>query len=696
MKRRFLTFLLLAGSVLAQNDSPPEREQLFAPDSLPPVGEAPRAPLNGKLNVVFSGEGVFRPQQLRDGIGRQIQSIEEYGLDEPGAYDAAYFLEVFYRRQGYASVEVASKITGPWELHLAITEGPLAHVGKISIEGNTGFDVATISKYLLGPIRERFPRIREDTRLPFVEADIFSGADLVRRLYAAEGYLDAMVEPPKVTYNADATLADVTVRITEGTQYRFGTIQLLGDLVFPREDLLKVIADQTKDIYTDGRLAAAQRALEDYFEKRGYFQVAVTASGNLESAKGGLVPVTIQIASGGIFQFDGVTVAGTDGVRPAFVEQRLARLQGKTYNPKLIDRTFKELIQTGLFRNVRITPEAVGDGRVRLDVTVEEAKPKEFGVGLGYASFFGGMVSATYRDLNFFRSGRPFSVNAEVNQRGFNGEVVYTDPWLFESDYQLRLRLYGVNSILRGYTKNEFGFQPTLSRWLTKHWSVSSFLRVKKVFISEVEIEPESLVGNTDYTVASIGFGQTFDLRNNTVLPTSGVLFTTSVEIAPNGIGDVAFVRGLGALSYYIPITAKSTLSLGARAGIIAPLNDAGLPIDERFFNGGANTVRSFAELTLGPRDRQGYPLGGQGFTVFNIEYTFPIIGDLFGAVFVDAGNLVSEARDFGLDDMRYAVGAGLRYNLPIGAIRLDYGLNPSPHDGEAQGALQFAIGVAF
>lgn len=404
--KRLVCLLCLAGTAFAQTDAPPERGQPFAPDSLPPVGEAPKAPLNGKLNVVFSGEGVFRPQQLRDGIGRQILSIEEYGLDEPGAYDAAYFLEVFYRRQGYASVEVTSEITGPWELHLAITEGPLAHVGTITVEGNTGFDQATIRKYLLGPIRERFPRIRQDTQLPFVEADIFSGADLVRRLYAAEGYLDAMVEPPEITYNADATVADITVRITEGTQYRFGAIQLLGDLVFPREELLKVISEQTQDVFTDGRLAAAQRALEDYFEKRGYFQVAVTASGNREAAKAGLVPVTIHIDSGEIFQFDGVTVAGTDGVKPSFIEQRLARLQGKTYNPKLIDKTFKELIQTGLFRNVRITPEAVGEGRVRLDVTVEEAKPKEFGVGLGYASFFGGMVSATYRDLNFFRSGR--------------------------------------------------------------------------------------------------------------------------------------------------------------------------------------------------------------------------------------------------------------------------------------------------
>jgi outer membrane protein insertion porin family len=106
--------------------------------------------------------------------------------------------------------------------------------------------------------------------------------------------------------------------------------------------------------------------------------------------------------------------------------------------------------------------------------------------------------------------------------------------------------------------------------------------------------------------------------------------------------------------------------------------------------------VRSFSELTLGPRDDAGYPLGGESFTVFNIEYEFPIWGDVYGALFVDAGNVVQNAADFGLEEMRYAIGGGLRYNLPIGAIRVDYGLNPSPAPGEAQGAFHFAIGVAF
>ncbi len=106
--------------------------------------------------------------------------------------------------------------------------------------------------------------------------------------------------------------------------------------------------------------------------------------------------------------------------------------------------------------------------------------------------------------------------------------------------------------------------------------------------------------------------------------------------------------------------------------------------------------MRSFSELTLGPKDHAGYPLGGQAFTVFNVEYTFPLVGDLYGAVFVDAGNVIPNAANFGVENMRYALGAGLRYNLPIGAIPFDYGLNPDPKDGEAQGAFHFAIGVAF
>ena len=694
--KRLLLFVILTANLVAQTDVPPELEEPLAPEDLP-VLDAPQPPLGqGKLTLEFEGISAFPKRTLREGIALQAASIEEFGLDDPGAYDAAYGLESYYRKHGYSVAEVTPTIVGPWVLRLEVIEGPVTQLGTVEIVGNRGYDTETLKEFLLGPLRERYPRVRLESELPFVEVDIYEGVALVRRLYATGGYLDAIVDGPQISVNADGTLADVSITIEEGTQFRFGEIQFLGETIFARNELLEIVAEHTTDIFTDGRLNAARRAMEDFYVRRGYFKVSVAVESDLASAVEGRVPVQFVVAPGQIFRFDGVSVEGNEGVTTAFIEKRMRRLSGKVYDPALVDKSFRTLIRTGLFRNLRITPEAAAGGQVRLLVSVEESKSKEFGLGLGYATFYGGIVSASYGNLNLFGTGRPLRMEVEANQRGFTGEVLYTDPWLFDTDYELRLRLYGVSETLKGYAKNEIGFQPSISRLLTEAWQVSGFAIGKNVSINNVDIRPASLVGLENYSVFSIGISQTLDFRNNPVLPTKGVLFSTSFDVAPNGVGEVAFARGSANFSWYIPITEKSTLALGARAGVISPLNSEGIPIAERFFSGGATTVRSFSELTLGPRDRGGYPLGGQARTVFNAEYTFPIYGDLYGAVFVDAGNVIADASDFGIEEMRYAIGGGLRYNLPIGAIRFDYGLNPSPRQGEAQGAFHFAIGVAF
>jgi outer membrane protein assembly complex protein YaeT len=680
---------------LAQTD-PQEVHEIPAPPQIVQPTVAPPSPKRGKLQIEFAGASAFNQRELREGIARQIQAIEEYGLDDANVYDAVFFLESFYRRHGYSQVEVTSSVLGPWRLRLAVDEGPLTRVGAITFLGNKAYDNAALTDYLLGPTRERYPRIRQDTRLPFIESDIYSGVDLIRRLYGAEGYLDAQVDPPEFTLSAEKTSAAISLRLKEGIRYTFGDIRFEGPIVFSREELLTEILEETKNIYTESRLAAAQRKLEDFYKKRGYFTVRVDATGDPAASVDGRVPAVFQIEPGPLYRFDGVTVSGTEGVRPSFIEKRLERLEGKVYDPNLIDERFRELIETGLFRNLRITPEAIEGDLVRLDVSVEEAKPKELGLGLGYASFYGLIVDLSYTDRNFLRSGRPINFRAEWNQRGLSGEFKYTNPWLFESDYRFELRLYALTSELKGYAKREFGVQPALSRNLTKHWEVSAFVLAKYDSLTDILITPETLVGREEYSVVGLGVSQTLDYRNNKVLPTKGFIFTTTLDWAPNGLGAIPFIRGNARLSYYLQVTSKSSLALGARVGIISALSDQQLPIDERFFNGGATTVRSFSELTLGPKDRLGFPIGGECFTVFNVEYAFPIWGDLYGALFADAGNVVQEASNFGVEDMRYGLGGGLRYNLPIGAVRLDYGFNPSPRQGEIQGAFHFAVGVSF
>ena len=137
-------------------------------------------------------------------------------------------------------------------------------------------------------------------------------------------------------------------------------------------------------------------------------------------------------------------------------------------------------------------------------------------------------------------------------------------------------------------------------------------------------------------------------------------------------------------------------LAFGARGGFILPFQGQNeIPIDERFFNGGARSVRSFTEMELGPKDSHHFPIGGEDFTTYNLEYTFPLYGDLEGAVFADAGSIGQKLSD-GFGDLRYAIGAGLRYRLPIGPLRIDYGYNPDRKTDESIGAFHISFGVAF
>ena len=213
--------------------------------------------------------------------------------------------------------------------------------------------------------------------------------------------------------------------------------------------------------------------------------------------------------------------------------------------------------------------------------------------------------------------------------------------------------------------------------------------------ISTTGIKPD-LLGPTSYFVSTVGFFHTLDLRDSPVVPSRGFVFDQTFDLAANAIGsDIEFFRTTARASYFIPI-GRTLLEFGARALRENPSDISSLPIDERFFNGGSTSVRSFGERDLGPHDRGGFPIGGEFYTIFNIEYTFPIFGELQGAIFTDAGNLLPDADNPGFGDMRYAIGAGLRYKLPIGPIRLDYGVNPDPKPREDFGAFHFSFGFAF
>jgi outer membrane protein assembly complex protein YaeT len=662
--------------------------------------------------IEFRGESAFKETELRSQLKEQIMTIDAYGLTAARGDDAAFFLELFYRKHGYAKVSVRYTIVSGDRLVLDINEGPIVTLGLVNFVGNQHQPAEVLFDYAVGPTRERYSKLQ--SKLPFVAADVEEGADLVHRLYISNGYLDAKVEKPIYHYADDGSRVDATIPIAEGRQYSFGQISFSGQTIYGSEALQGQMLDLVEQPYTDGRVSDIPRRLQTYYRSRGYYEAKVDATGNPEAATNGKVPVFVSITPGPLYHFDGVTVKGLEKLRPSYVERRFSKFTGRTYSPDLVDEKFRELMKSGLFTVLQIKPTPIGGDALRLDISAEEAKSKEVGLALGYGSYTGAIVGVSYRDRDLFGYGRPISTLAEWSERGYKWEIQWEDPYFLESDFGFKAKLSALTFDFDGYAKFETGLRLDLTRKITKQYEVGLVFSARHVDVTSADINP-ALLGKTSYFVSSIGITQTLDLRDSKVNPSRGLVFDSTFDFATSEIGSsVDFVRSTARLTYFIPIgpepapghpDKRTLLALGARAGIIHPLNGNGtvaeIPIDERFFNGGSTTVRSFGERDLGPHDHD-HSIGGEFFSVFNVEYTFPVYGELLGAVFFDAGNLLPNSTDpfhrvtAGFDDMRYAVGVGLRYKLPIGPVRIDYGYNPDRHAGEDVGAFSFSFGFAF
>ena len=172
-------------------------------------------------DLEIRGATAFKEEELRSVLKEEIATIHDFGLTAARADDAAFFLELFYRKHGYAKVDVRYSIEGGSRLVLNVTEGPQAILGTINFVGNNHVPAEKLFEYVVGPTRERYSRLQKD--LPFVAADIQEGADLLHRYYVGEGYLEATVDAPQFHFSTDGARVDVTIPVHEGRQYFFGT-----------------------------------------------------------------------------------------------------------------------------------------------------------------------------------------------------------------------------------------------------------------------------------------------------------------------------------------------------------------------------------------------------------------------------------------------------------------------------------------
>jgi outer membrane protein insertion porin family len=667
----------------------------------------PSPPPEAASLVRFVGNRSFGETDLRNALADPLQQIRSQGLSVPLADDTAFYLGVFYRRHGYPLVDVRYRIYGNGRfLELDIREGPYYKLGNITFRGNRTFPPATLNDFMVGTTRARFSQFQK--QLPFVEADLVTGTSLVQGYYISQGF--PKVEIVKLETRPDQARGaiDAIVTIIEGPRYFFGPITFTNDPGIPMEifsDKIRALT-QNPTPFSDAQLATLQRDLTFAYKQVGHYNAVVTVTPDFDRLlPGGKVPIRVASTAGPVYRFGDIVVSQSPRARlkPDFLPNRFSELRGRIYSPHALQGINNALIRTGLFSGLDLQEKALPDDTIRLTLSPHEAQPKEFGVFGGYRTFDGVLLGANYVDRNIGGEGHIFSATAEYTGRGPQGLISYEDPWFLNTKNRFRAALGIEGKTVQGYTytntyallslTRKYGTQFSAGGLETGGFETGGYVEFKNVNLSDVTIDPKDLVGPGSYQLLTVGLTQTIDRRDNPLNPRRGWILALTASASEPTKGASTFLRATERFSYYFPI-GKGLFAFGVRFGLIAPSSGGtlGIPIEERFVNGGADTVRSFAERELGPKDNNNNPVGNVARSVFNVEYDYPVFGDLFGAVFLDAGGLGSSP----FDDFSTGIGLGARYNLPVGPLRIDYGVNPSPRKNEDFGAFHLSFGVAF
>jgi len=665
-------------------------------------------PLIAKIE--FEGNKAIRDAHLH----KLMKTKEGVLLNHTQLNDDLAELRKFYEQKGFpgASVTYETRLdeeTNQTILTISVNEKARVRIKDVAIKGNTAF----AGKHLLKMIRTR-----KDTLFTsgFLKEDVFD-EDLrrIKDLYHNSGYLDAEVSHQR-EYSDDGKFLYIVITVDEGRKYLVGAISIKGNIVFPEKELrnrLSMIADTP---FSHQGLRYDIFAVQQFYYHKGYMFANVDAD-TIFNENTGRVDVLYKVKEREITYIDKVKIRGNTKTKDIVIRRELRVYPGEQFDGDKIRRSKERLYNLGYFEEVNFDTEPSQEpDRQNLMVEVKEAKTGEFSFGGGYSSVdaligFAEILQKNFDWANppsFTGDGQKLRIRAQFGSVRQDYELGWVEPWIF--DYPL---LFGFDIYQRthrrkgragyGYEEVREGFDTKLGKEFTEYTRGDLVYKLEEVDISDVPGDSSSDLRDEEgkNVLSTLEFILTHDKRDNTFNPTKGYLLRGSVENGGGFLGaDKDFFKYTGMGNMYFTHFGKLLLELRVMAGFVNEYDTTDkVPIYERFYAGGANSIRGYRERRIGPKDSAtDDPLGGESVLVAGAEYTFPLVKDAVkGAVFYDVGNVWEKASDFASGDYKSSTGVGVRVKTPIGPVKLDWGYPLDEIPGEdKKGRFHFSITRGF
>ncbi len=668
--------------------------------------------------IEFIGNDAIAGDRLRDGLAGA-------GLGEGQSFDRSLLativreLEQQYFALGYYDIDVDSTVSplprNRVSLRLDIEEGEPASVQPIQFIGNRDFDTDRLrDQFQMGPKpwwaflsnRDKYSRER-------LSADL----ERLSAFYRDRGYADFQVESTQVTISPDRQRIHVTVNIDEGVQYTVGEIALAGDLIYPESELRSLLEIESGQIFNQRSITRTIEALRDKLGERGYAFARINPLPELRETDRE-VDLTFFVDPAERVYVRRIRISGNETTRDDVIRTELRQYEGTWLSTRDLRESESRLGRLGFFGDISIdTPRVPGTtDQVDVEVNATERLSGSIRAGVGFGSDQGVILSLGIQQDNVFGTGDRAEFVANSDDSDTLYRISYLERNHTMSGIDRRWALSFRDRDADEADLADYGLETATASYgyripVTSNDRIGVDLEFDDVTLKfnnpttlQEEFEQNNGSGNQ---VIRTNLSWTRDTRNRAIFPTQGARQQTRLEASIPGASDLEYYRLTYEQSRYVGLTERFTLVLDGSLAYGDAFGDTDrLPFYENFYAGGISTLRGFERNSLGPRDENDDPTGGNFRALGRAEVRFPIAQDDEGnnlrmSTFIDAGQVWDREEpgddgDISVSDLRYAAGLGLVYYSPIGPLTMSVArpLNDKAED-ETQ-FFQFTIGAFF
>ena len=611
-------------------------------------------------------------------------------------------IEAMYKEKNYHQISVDYKVlpqkNNQADIEFIVDEGPKVYVTDIDFEGNKSFSAKKLKKQIQTSEKNFFYWISSAGDLDRTKLD--QDAALLNTFYSNLGYIRVRVADPVMEIGEEGI--HITFKIEEGPRFKVGKIDVSGDLIKSKAELLKNLKLGKSVYYNREKLRSDIIALTDLYGVHGYAYADINPRVN-EDTDNMVVDVTYEIQKKQEVYFENILISGNTLTRDKVIRRELKVFEKERFDGAALKRSIRNLYRLDYFEDIKVNSlKGSKDDQMVLKIDVTEKPTGMFTFGAGFSSEENVFLAGSVSERNFLGRSQTLKLAAEFGASTTKFDLSYTEPWLFDIPLSATLLTYNQEKDYSEYDRNSLGGGLGVSYPIFDYTRAYLSYAYDSSDVSNIESDADDTIKELEGTnvTNSISVAIGYDSRDKAFNPTEGSKHRISFEHAGLG-GDVGFNKSILDTGWYFPLFKGLIGFVHGKTGFVEKVGDDSLlPDYEKFYLGGINSMRGFdhrgIHLTNVNSENIETKIGGTSMLQFNFEIIVPISKELglMGVVFYDAGNVYDDHIDFG--DLRRSAGYGIRWYSPLAPIRIEYGTILDKREDEGSGRWEFTMGGAF